>query len=173
MAWWKEHPAGRWVPHLGHRPVGRRDLVQSGETFTRGVCETAVQRIRRHFESHQVFEYLSNTPEAVCVVDDRQRIVLWNTAAARLVGLAPMEVQGKHCYEVLQSRDEMGCAVCRKNCPAHSAAASGRAVPTRDVVITTKRRGPVRVCAATVVLPDRWLAHLLIDHYPAPDLNRH
>jgi len=173
MSWWKDSNGVRWVPYLGHRSSGRPDTPEAWETFTREICESAVLRIRRHFEAHQVFDFLSNTPEAVCVVDEGQRIVLWNTAASRLVGYNSVEVLGKRCFEVLKSRDEKGCAVCREDCPAHRAAASGESVATRDVIIDTKGRGPVRVCSATVVLPDKWLAHLLIDHYPGPTATGH
>jgi hypothetical protein len=94
--------------------------------------------------------------------------VSWNAAADRLVGLSSAEVLGERCFEVLKSRDLNGCAVCREGCPAHRAAASGEAVATRDVIIRTRPRGPVRVRSTTVVLPSGWLAHLLIDPCSGP-----
>ena len=140
--------------------VNKRAL-RAREIFTREICETAVLRIRQRFESHHAFDFLSNTPEAVCVIDAAQRIALWNPAASRLVGFGSTDVVGQRCFEVLKSRDESGCPVCRKNCPAHQAAASGEAVATRNVIIRTRDRGPIRVCSATLVLPDKHLAHLL------------
>jgi len=123
-----------------------------------------VLHVRQRFESPRVFGFLSNTPEAVCVVDAGQRIALWNSAASRLVGFGSTDVVGQRCFEVLKSRDESGCLVCRKDCLAHQAAASGEVVATRNLIITTRNRGPIRVCSTTVVLPDKHLAHLLIDH---------
>jgi PAS domain S-box-containing protein len=164
MSWWKDQNETRWAAHLGHRSSGRSEIPEAQETFTRGICETAVLRTRRRFGSHQIFGFLSNTPAAVCVVDERQHIALWNSAASQLVGFGSADVVGKRCFEVLKSRDESGCLVCRKNCPAHQAAASGETVATRDLIITTRNRGPIRVCSTTVVLPDKYLAHLLIDH---------
>jgi len=154
MVWWTQLFKGR-----------HPSRADAWETYVQEVCGTAVRRVRRQFQENQVHEFLARTPEAVFVVDERQRITLWNAAARELVGFRPDEVLGLHCFEVLRSRDDNGCAVCRRDCPAHRAASAGDTVPTRDLIITTKRRGPRRVCATTMVLPFSGLAHLLLDYW--------
>jgi PAS domain-containing protein len=138
--------------------------VDPATLFARRVSEQAVLRVRRRFESQRAFDFLANTEEAVCVIDDRQRIVLWNAGAGDLLGFEPRDVLDRCCFDVLRAQDATGTAVCRRCCGPRLAVAAGKLVPSYDLHVMTKNNGRLRVKAATIVLPSRWVAHLL---YPA------
>jgi PAS domain S-box-containing protein len=111
------------------------------------------------------YEFLSRTGDGVCVVDGRQRIVLWNDAANGLLGFAADEVLGRFCYEILGGTDESGCAVCRHDCVASQAARRGESVPARNVRVRTRDSGAILVSVSTIAFPSSWhelsvLAHL-------------
>jgi PAS domain-containing protein len=92
--------------------LGREEPV----SFARRITEHAVHDVRRRFESQRAFDFLASTPEAVCVIDDRQRLVLWNAGARELLGFEASDVVGRCCFEVLQAQDPTGAAVCRRCC---------------------------------------------------------
>ena len=147
----------------------RSDDRRGSAAYTRQVCGRAVERVRHRFEAQRAFDFLAKTGDAVCVVDDRQRIVLWNAAASKLLGLWPGEVLDRHCYDVVRFDDASGCRFCCKRCPIQRAARRGRIVATREMRVTTRRRVRLAVDVATVVFPSRWLAHLFHprQHKPA------
>ena len=154
----------RWIAATTGPEVSRRVKTRQGwDSFTHSVCEVAVHQVRKDFQLSRAFSFLANTPEAVVVVDGKQQIVLWNLGAQKLIGYHSVEVLGKYCYKVLGTLDHAGCAVCRKGCLAHRAAAAGTAVASRNVRIKTKLPSILEVNVVTVVFPHNWLAHLLVD----------
>jgi PAS domain-containing protein len=54
--------------------------------------------------------------DAAFAVDDGLEIVGWNYEAQRLLGYAPDEVIGRHCFEVIQSVLPAGQPLCVPNC---------------------------------------------------------
>lgn len=68
---------------------------------------------------------MDRQPEALFVIDDKQRIVEWSNAAAVTLGIGAEAALGQPCYEVVLGRDPFGKAVCRLNCPAFKALQSG------------------------------------------------
>jgi len=137
------------------------DPAAEASSFARRVSEQAVLRVRRRFDFHCAFDFLANTAEAVCVIDDRQRIVLWNAGADELLGFEPHDVLDRCCFDVLRARDATGGAVCRRCCGPQRAVAAGKLVPSSDLQVMTKNNGRLRVKAATIVFPSKWIAHLL------------
>jgi PAS domain-containing protein len=136
------------------------DDRRKSDAYTRQVCERAVENVQHRFEAQRAFDFLGRTGEAVCVVDDRQRIALWNAGASKLLGLWPGEVLGRRCYDVVGFDDVSGCRFCCKRCPVQRAARRGKIVATREMHVMTRRRGRLAVDVATVVFPSLWLAHL-------------
>jgi len=135
--------------------------AEQATSYARRIAEQAVIRVRRRFEHQRAFDFLANTAEAVCVIDDRQRIVLWNAGADELLGFEPCDVIGRCCFDVLRAQDPTGVAVCRRCCGPQRAAAAGRLVPSCELQVMTKNNGRLSVTAATIVFPSRWVAHLL------------
>ena len=63
-----------------------------------------------------LLEQLSHTGDGVFVIDTRHRIILWNAAAAALLGYQAHEVLGKHCHEIIRGRNSSGKQVCGPWC---------------------------------------------------------
>jgi PAS domain S-box-containing protein len=127
-----------------------------------------------------LFEFISKTADGVLAVDSRQRIVLWNSSARRLLGYRAEEVLGKHCYEVLGSTDARGCPACKKGCRAMRGAAQDELVPSADVLVNTKSGKKARVNITTILVPSKWadlsvLVHLFRESSlradPPPELH--
>jgi len=125
----------------------------------------------------QVFEFLSRTADGAYAVNRQQRIVFWNSSARQVLGYEPQEVLGRHCFKVLQGKDENSCVVCRKNCLAIEMAAREAPIPTRDMSARRKSGDRVWLGVSTLVLPSRWhelyvLAHLFRDVGRLKELER-
>jgi DNA-binding CsgD family transcriptional regulator len=65
---------------------------------------------------------------AALVSDENDRVVLWNRAAAELLGRSAGETLGRHCFEVLDGRGAKGNAFCQAGCPVKAAVAAGEPV---------------------------------------------
>jgi DNA-binding CsgD family transcriptional regulator len=50
-------------------------------------------------------------------MDGALRIIHWNKASEKLLGMSARAVLGKPCYEVLQGRDANGNTYCHRGCP--------------------------------------------------------
>jgi len=107
--------------------------------------------------------------EAVMVGDGRQRVVLWNTAAERLLGWRKEDVLGRPCYRVVTGHDRTGHLVCCPGCPEFVMARTGEPIPPRDVCYRSREGRYVWVNQSTLVVrfgPDEdehWVVHLFRD----------
>lgn len=114
-------------------------------------------------------EALERAGEAVMVVDGRQRVVLWNTAAERLLGWRKEDVLGRPCYRVVTGHDRTGHLVCCPGCPEFVMARTGEPIPPRDVCYRSREGRYVWVNQSTLVVrfgPDEdehWVVHLFRD----------
>ncbi|HZP97437.1 MAG TPA: LuxR C-terminal-related transcriptional regulator [Candidatus Limnocylindria bacterium] len=72
--------------------------------------------------------------EGLFVVDERQRIVHWSSAAQRILGFSPEEVTGQPCYLALMGREPTGHPVCRQNCQVIANARRGRGTASYEVI---------------------------------------
>ncbi len=135
--------------------VGRVQAVPG----TRGAPEAA--RVVR--------EALMRAGEAVMVVDGRQRVVLWNPAAERLLGWRAEEVVGRPCYRVVTGHDRSGHLVCCPGCPESVMARTGEPIPPRDVCYRSRDGRYVWVNQSTLVVrlgpgeDEQWVVHLFRD----------
>lgn len=67
-------------------------------------------------ENELVLDVLSIS-EPAFAINGKHRIVAWNDAAERLLGVAAQDVIGARCYEALDAVDGVICGECR-TCPA-------------------------------------------------------
>src|SRR3990172_3058827 len=85
-----------------------------------------------------LLECLAGMTEGVMAMDGQQRILLWNRAAERLLGVTAKEVLGRHCYEVIRGRDELGALLCRLACDTMTLAKKAKPMPTQEILTLTK-----------------------------------
>ena len=81
---------------------------------------------------------LAGIADGVIAVDSDQRILLWNRAAEKLLGVSPKEALGQYCYEVIRGRNELGALLCRQACLTMAVAKKGKPIPTKDIFTVTK-----------------------------------
>ncbi len=68
------------------------------------------------------------TADALCGVDAEYRVVVWNTAAEQLFGVASTAAIGAHCYEVISGKDTQGRQICERGCLPMRLASRGQPV---------------------------------------------
>jgi len=114
-------------------------------------------------------EALERAGEAVMVVDGRQRVVLWNEAAEKLLGWRKEEVLGRPCYRVVTGHDRSGHLVCCPGCPELVMARTGEPIPPRDVCYRSRDGRYVWVNQSSLVVrvgpeeDDQWVVHMFWD----------
>lgn len=81
----------------------------------------------------ELLRMFESTADGVHVVDEEQRIIFWNRAAAKLLGFGAEEVLGRYCYDVMAGGDYRGHPFCRRDCPTIEAARRGRGVQNYDI----------------------------------------
>jgi len=83
-------------------------------------------------------QLMDNLHDAVYCLDRERRITYWNKAAEKLTGYCAQEVLGTKCNDnVLVHVDESGYQLCKEDCPASHAMASG--VPqNKDIYLRHK-----------------------------------
>ena len=98
-------------------------------------------------------QLMDNLHDAVYCLDRQRKITYWNKAAEKLTGYSAKEVVGTKCSDnILVHVDDSGCQLCKEECPASYAMASG--VPqSQDVFFCHKRghRVPVSVRASSLL----------------------
>lgn len=95
--------------------------------------------------------------------DARQRIRSWNKGAEETTGISADEVVGRHCWEALCGRDEVGGAVCHAGCSFHRLLRGRWPVAPPTLTIRTAT-GSRRVRVPMIILDDGTLfAALLVD----------
>jgi DNA-binding CsgD family transcriptional regulator len=95
--------------------------------------------------------------------DRSQRIVLWNDAVERLVGLPRAEAVGKFCWEVLRATDPGGALACGAHCRRARLGAHGWPVEPQELDVASDH-GRRRVVVDTVTVQDedaRTVLHVL------------
>lgn len=102
-----------------------------------------------------VYDFIANSCDGVMAVDSQQTIVLWNDAAARILGYAADEVLGKQCFRVMQGRDTTGCAVCHRHCATFQRAERLENPPTAEVSSRTRDGQNIWLSVSTVLVPSR------------------
>jgi DNA-binding CsgD family transcriptional regulator len=90
---------------------------------------------------------------AMFVCDRSQRIVAWNDAAERLVGVPRPEAVGKLCWEVIRATDPRGSLVCGSHCFRARLGAHGWPVEPQELDVASDH-GRRRVAVDTLTVQD-------------------
>lgn len=65
-----------------------------------------------HEYEHTLMLDVQDIEQSAFVVDSNRRIVAWNDAAERLLGLCAQEVMGQHCYDAMRACHLPPCESC-------------------------------------------------------------
>lgn len=92
--------------------------------------------------------------EASFAIGSNDRIVSWNDACERLLGISASDAVGRACWDVMGGRDVHGNLYCYRNCPISFAARRRPSLPIRGTVLDIVPGGALRrVQISTQVLP--------------------
>lgn len=94
----------------------------------------------------------ADSAEVLFAVDANQRIIAWNTEAARVFGYGPAAAIGDSCYRLVGGRDRQGKPFCRLECPVIRAARAGDAPPTMRLSARASDGAPITVDVSTIIL---------------------
>jgi DNA-binding CsgD family transcriptional regulator len=93
-----------------------------------------------------------NSAEALFAVDANQRIIAWNSEAARVFGYTAATAIGARCFRLVSARDQFGRRFCRLECPVIRAASDGGVSPTLRLHAQACNGSAVTVDLSTIVL---------------------
>lgn len=97
----------------------------------------------------------SGEPAAIGI-DGDHRIVLWNRATERLLGIPASQVMGRRCHEVLEGRDAFNNRFCHAACAPLIMLARGEAVSGFEIGVTSGRGAARKLRVSTLrLLPQR------------------
>lgn len=118
-------------------------------------------------ENELVLDVLSIS-EPAFAINGKHRIVAWNDAAERLLGVAAQDVIGARCYEALDAVDRVICGECR-TCPAGKL--RSRRSPTSSEISVSPTGQPDRrlhmtTLAAHTAQGQSRIVHLLCEEPP-------
>ncbi|MBI2359758.1 MAG: PAS domain S-box protein [Deltaproteobacteria bacterium] len=86
----------------------------------------------------ELLKDLAGMADGVIAVEGDQRILLWNRAAEKLLGVSAKEALGRYCYELMHGRNELGALLCRQACRTMALAKKGKPIPSTDMLTLTK-----------------------------------
>jgi PAS domain S-box-containing protein len=97
---------------------------------------------------------LGRAGDGVCVVAGDGRIVLWNAAAERMLGVPRREAIGRPCCEVFAGRDADGNRLCYQGCHVMSLVKLGEPIQSFDMASRTKAGNPIWLNVTIVTFND-------------------
>lgn len=98
-------------------------------------------------------DMLDRAADGAYVVDQDQRIAVWNKAAENLLGFKAQEVIGMNCFQILGGHTDGGCPVCRRGCLPFTAGRRGELVPSFDAQVRTASGYPLWVNVTVIAVP--------------------
>jgi len=116
---------------------------------------------------------LTRTADGVFAIDPEGRIILWNLSAQKILGYAPEEVLGRHCYEILPGQDPAGNLFCFKGCSVAVMVRQGRLVRNYDIQLMTKTGRKVWLNVSILILSSKRKEPIIVHLFrPVPALQR-
>ncbi|MDX1627930.1 MAG: PAS domain S-box protein [Fulvivirga sp.] len=61
-----------------------------------------------HIDRHTAIDFIANSPEAICVLDDQQKVIGWNKALEQLTGQTKLAAFGKQISDIFHPLDSDG-----------------------------------------------------------------
>jgi PAS domain S-box-containing protein len=110
--------------------------------------------LAQHSSMDELLAVLAQAEDGVFALDQAERVVFWNAAAARITGYQADEVLGRPCHEIFSSEPRAGCHTCQLHCPVMQAAQNNEPVPTYNVLGRTKA-GDAILLNISVIVPLR------------------
>jgi PAS domain S-box-containing protein len=114
-------------------------------------------------EPREHLEAFERTEDGVFAVDEGERIVFWNDAAARILGFREDEVLGRKCYELI-GQDDCAHGDCGPNCLVLQRARRGRTTESYDVMAKTSSGSHLLLNVSIVVLKGKSARSTLAVH---------
>lgn len=93
---------------------------------------------------------LDSINDGVFTVDDNFLITSFNRSAAEIIGIAPEEALGRHCWEVFKAD------ICEGACALKETMATGSPLVNKRVNIHTAARRKVSISVSTALLRNNW-----------------
>lgn len=95
-------------------------------------------------ERRRLDAIIQNIGDGVMILSPDRTIQIWNRALVGMTGILAEDAIGRHCYEVLDLKNQQGVSICRTACPLVNPPADGRLYAEGD----THRADGVKVSLA-------------------------
>ncbi len=103
----------------------------------------------------ETFEWIGNTADGVMAADGSRKIILWNSAAERLLGFRAQEALGRPCYQILGRKDSSGRLTCQEGCQGRAQVRRNELDNTHDLLAYRKDGREIWLNVTTLVAPTR------------------
>lgn len=107
---------------------------------------------------------LDRTADGALLADESGRVVLWNKAAERLLGLRAADVIGHPCHEVMRGVTLSGHPFCSPDCAVGHRLGCGGGVRNFDIQARTKGGKTVWLNVSSLPVPSRKKDRFLFAH---------
>ncbi len=97
-----------------------------------------------------IADLFSNTGDGACTLDEQQRIVSWNSAAAAMLGYQRDEVLGQRCWELLLGQTPDGKSFCRPNCVIRQRLQDGKMISSFDLFVRHQNGRRLMINVSTI-----------------------
>lgn len=102
---------------------------------------------------NDITELFNHTGDGAITVDENQRIISWNAAAAAMLGYTREEVLGEKCWELLLGHTVDGKLFCKPNCSIRRKLEDDKLIVSFDLLVRHKSGDWVRVNVSTIPIP--------------------
>lgn len=112
----------------------------------------------------QLFHALSRSADGALVIDEQQRVILWNRAAHRILGFESEEVVDRFCYQILRGYDDRSRRLCQRYCRVAVKVRQAEPIPDFDMYAQTAAGEGTWINVTTFAFPtgDTDLGHMTV-----------
>lgn len=107
----------------------------------------------RDISMRELFQSLAHSGDGAFIIDNSHKVIFWNEAAERILGIPANEAKGLYCYEVLGGRDNQGRTLCQRYCWVAMNAQQSDPVPSIDVNAQTASGARTWINVTTFAVP--------------------
>lgn len=125
----------------------------------------------------ELLNIFCNVADASFAIDGKQRIMFWNPAAERLLGIEVKDAIGQPCWQILKGKTPDGRPFCQHDCPVIHALKQNRSVEAFDLLISGPAQETILTNISTLFIsPDLHCRAAIVhlqrrpeDHFQWPD----